>query len=810
MLADRPHSLAVTGSTSITNPTLYLPDYKIVHAIPGRFRLQVPQLTWDEDYATRLEWLTSNIDGVTEARVNPPAKSLIVCYDSTIVSARKVQNNLIACLEEATNTELSTEIILAEPSPESSEIDYAERLGMPVLSLVLSLGAIVGIPIPLWLIAGVILVGSIPAFLRAWEGIEEEGELNVDFLDSLAIVLHTLEGRFFPPAFMLGLLESGEVIRDLTARGTARANLDLLDCLGKTARVERDGTTVEVELKHVVEGDIVVVFPGDQIPIDGSIATGTATIDQQKLTGESVPVTRGPGDEVYASTLVVDGTIRINVERTGENTRAGLVVALMKAAPVHDTRIENYAQKIGNQAVLPTLFLGGAVWAATGSAARGVALITLDFGTGIRVSVPTAILSALTYAARQGVFIRSGRAIEMLARVDTIVFDKTGTLTQGHAEVVDICTLDRKYSDADILAIAATAEQGLTHPVAEAIVRHASENGIDLRECEDWDYLVGFGISARIDQQPVYVGSGRLMDKQNIDLSKLHRAHPEITTGGSSMVYVSTDREAIGAILYRDPPRLESKLVIDDLHREGINPFMLSGDVQPVAEAIAAELGIPPQNVYAEAFPERKVEVVKSIHDSGKTIAFVGDGINDSAALAHADVSISFASATDMARETADIVLMDDNIASLIMAIRIAKQTMDVVWQNTAIVAVPNLGAMILGVIFVLDPVLAVAINNGSAILAELNGLRPLLGPDNVPDFVKDPSILQKASVQISNTSADSAEAALSASNGSNGNGSNGSGSNGSHGKHSTNGASSNGSDRDSGDPITFEDLRVS
>ena len=815
MLADRPNSLAVTGSTSITSPTLYLPDYTIVHAIPGRFRLQVPQLNWDEDYAARLEWLASHIDGVTEARVNPPAKSLIVCYDTTIVSARKVQNNLIACLEEATNTELSTEIILAEPSADSSEIDYAERLGMPVLSLVLSLGAIVGLPIPVWLIAGVILIGSVPAFLRAWEGIEEEGELNVDFLDSLAIILHTLEGRFFPPAFMLGLLESGEVIRDLTARGTARANLDLLDCLGKTARVERDGTTVEIELKDVVEGDIVVVFPGDQIPIDGSIATGTATIDQQKLTGESVPVTRGPGDEVYASTLVVDGTIRIKVERTGENTRAGLVVALMKAAPVHDTRIENYAQKIGNQAVLPTLFLGGAVWAATGSAARGISLITLDFGTGIRVSVPTAILSALTYAARQGVFIRSGRAIEMLARVDTIVFDKTGTLTQGHAEVVDICTLDRKYSDADILAIAATAEQGLTHPVAEAIVRHASENGIDLRECEDWDYLVGFGISARIDRQPVYVGSGRLMDKQNIDLSKLHRTHPEITTGGSSVVYVSTDREAIGAILYRDPPRLESKLVIDDLHREGINPFMLSGDVQPVAEAIAAELGIPPQNVYAEAFPERKVEVVKSIHDSGKTIAFVGDGINDSAALAHADVSISFASATDMARETADIVLMDDNIASLIMAIRIAKQTMDVVWQNTAIVAVPNLGAMILGVVFVLDPVLAVAINNGSAILAELNGLRPLLGPDNVPDFVKDPTILQKASVQISNTSADSAEAARTASSGSNGSGStngNGSnGSNGSNGKHSSHShsVSSNGSDRDSGDPVTFEDLRV-
>jgi len=751
MLADRPNSLVAADSASSASiaPTLYLPAYDIVHAIPGRFRLRIPQVNWDEDYATRLEWLCGNLPSVTEARVNGPAKSLIVSYDETTISPRKLQKQVVACLEDATNPELSTEITIADSPEDLGEIDYVERLGMPGLSLLLSIGAIAGLPIPIWLLAGVIVAGSVPAFLRAWEGIEEEGELNVDFLDSLAIVLHTIEGRFFPPAFMLGLLESGEVIRDLTARGTARANLDLLDCLGKTARVERDGETHEIPLKEVVPGDVVVVFPGDQIPIDGNILSGTATIDQQKLTGESVPVTRHEGEEVFASTLVVDGTIRIEVERTGENTRAGVVVALMKAAPVHDTRIENYAQKIGNQAVLPTLFLGGAVWAATGSAARGISLITLDFGTGIRVSVPTAILSALTYAARQGVFVRSGRAIEMLSRVDTIVFDKTGTLTQGHAEVVEVCSIDRKYSEADVLAIAATAEQGLTHPVAEAIVRHAEENGVGHRECEDWDYLVGFGISARIDQQPVYVGSGSLMRKKKIDLDALHREHPEILNGGNSMVYVSTDRQVIGAILYRDPPRPESHLVIADLHREGIEPYMLSGDVQPVAEAIAAELGIESHNVYAGAFPERKVEVVKGLSESGKTIAFVGDGINDSAALAHADVSISFASATDMARETADIVLMDDNIASLIMAIRVAKQTMDVVWQNTAVVAVPNLGAMLFGVFFILDPVLAVAINNGSAILAELNGLRPLLGPDNVPDFVKDPTIVQKTQKAI-------------------------------------------------------------
>jgi len=857
MLADRANSFTVTGDSSLSRHdavAVYQPEcnlchevrHAVVHRIPGRLRLKIPQLSWDEDYAKRLEWLVSNLEHVTTVRINTAAQSLVVSYDPDTISLKKLENRVINCLTAATNAELSTEIVLHEPAGDRGEIDYVERLGLPVLSLALSAGALVGLPISPWILGGVIIAGAIPAFLRAWEGIEEEGQLNVDFLDSLAIVLHTAEGRFFPPAFMLGLLESGEVIRDLTARGTERANLDLLECLGSTARVERDGVEQEISLKEVVEGDIVIVYPGDQIPIDGCILQGTATIDQQKLTGESVPVTRSVGDEVYASTLVMDGTLRIEVERTGDNTRAGVVVALMKAAPVHDTRIENYAQKIGNQAVVPTLLLGGAVWAATGSAARGIALITLDFGTGIRVSVPTAILSALTYAARQGVFIRSGRAIEMMARVDTIIFDKTGTLTQGHAEVVEICTSNssaKTYSQEDILAIAATAEQGLTHPVAEAIVRHAHDNDVELRHCEDWDYLVGLGISAKIDREQVYVGSGRLMKQKNIKLDRFHQQYPEILTGGSSMVYVATDRGIIGAILYRDPPRLESRAVIADLKRQGITPYMLSGDVEPVAKAIAAELGIPPENVYAEAFPERKVEVVKQIHDTGKTIAFVGDGINDSAALAHADVSVSFASATDMARETAEIVLMDDNLSSLTHAIAISKQTMDVVWQNTAIVAVPNLSAMLLGVLFVLDPVLAVVINNGSAILAELNGLRPLLGPDSLPEFVRNPAVLATSANRIQRSAQPSPSTASDrdasehrattqgllngSTNGQVSGQANGqaNGRNGSSASEqserstqeaiaeSSNGAASatknNGGDREKKEPVTFEDLRV-
>jgi Cu2+-exporting ATPase len=359
---------------------------------------------------------------------------------------------------------------------------------------------------------------------------------------------------------------------------------------------------------------------------------------------------------------------------------------------------------------------------------RAISLLTLDLGTGIRVSVPTAILSALTYAARHGVLIRNGRAIEMLAKVDTIVFDKTGTLTQGHAGVTEICLTQSQISAPEILSLAATAEQGLTHPVAEAIVRHAKQQAVPLGECQTWEYRVGLGVVATVDGINLLVGSDRLMKSEHISLEALRSR--SLGTDGQSLVYIAGNGQLLGVILYSDPPRPESEEVIQDLKQQGLTPYMLSGDAKRVAYSIAKRLNISPSCVYAEAFPERKVEVVRALHDSGKTVAFCGDGINDSAALAYADVSISFAGATDIARETADVVLMENNLQGLLSAIKISRQAMAIVNQNIWGVSVPNLMGIAAGSLFPLNPILAILINNGSAILASLNSLRPLLGPE--------------------------------------------------------------------------------
>jgi heavy metal translocating P-type ATPase len=708
--------------------TIQMVGYVVMHQTPWYIRLKVDRLGAEPDYAQRLLGLATEITGVCQVRINQGAKSIAVEFAPQF-SAKQIaiaQSTLFTTLTQA----VDVAAIVESKSAPVEEINYWQRLGLPALGLALGLGSIFGLPIPGVVMAGVMLAATIPVFQRAAAGILQEQQLNIDFLDGLAIALHTSHGSYFPPALMLGLIEGGEVIRDMTARGSQRASLDLLDCLNGEVLVERDGQELRIAAKDIVQGDQVILYPGDQIPVDGYIVRGTALVDQCSLTGESVPVARSAGEEVFASTLVVDGHLYIFAERLGTNTRAGVILSLVESAPVHDTRVENYAAVVANQLVVPTLVAAAVVGVLSNDLNRAIALLTLDIGTGIRISVPTTILSALTYAARNGVLIRSGRAIEFLAKIDTVVFDKTGTLTQGHAGITAVKVLHPQLSESEILAFAATAEQGLTHPIAEAIVRHAREGNLPLYDCDAWEYRVGLGVIAIVNEMQLLVGSQRLMQQEAVNLNNLYHKYPEVQSGSHSPVYVAGNGELLGVILYSDPLRPESQIVIQELRDLGIKAYMLSGDVARVAKAVAEEVEIDPDCVYAEAFPERKVEVVKTLHNSGKTVAFCGDGINDSAALAYADVSISFAGATDIARETADVVLMEDDLRGLILAIQVARQAMDIIWQNTAIVAIPNLGAMLGGVLFALDPVLAIVINNGSAILAEFNGLRPLLSPN--------------------------------------------------------------------------------
>ncbi|WP_233258406.1 heavy metal translocating P-type ATPase [[Phormidium] sp. ETS-05] len=617
------------------------------------------------------------------------------------------------------------------PSPTSPSPlrEMVGTMGLPVLAGVLAvLAGPLGWGIEPVIVQSALILAALPVAKRAWEGIVTEGKPNVDFLDFSALAIVTSLGESLAGASMVTLIQLGEHLRARTARSASHHVQQLLATLAQFAWVERDGQKHHLPIAEVQPDDTVIVYPGEMIPVDGTILRGSALIDEQKLTGESVPVVRAVGETVYASTGVREGEIYICTEKVGATTRAGRTIELIQNAPVHDTRVENYAAKIGDRAVIPTLLLGGAVFAFTGSAARAASVLTIDFATGIRVSVPTTVMASLSYAASRGIVIRSGRAIEQLAKADAIVFDKTGTLTQGNIAICGIKT-PVGVSEKRLLQLAAAAEQRIIHPVADAIMRHAQYHELTIPPRGEWEYEVGLGIRANIEGGAVLVGSDRFLRQENIDLEPLYHQHPRLQEEKIPAIYVANNGQILGVIQYTDPLRPESHQVVDILSSlRGASIHLLTGDNWHRARVVAAQLNIPEPNIHAEAFPEQKAKVIQKLHEEGKTVAFVGDGLNDSAALAYADVSVSFRDGSEVARETADVVLMRNDLWGLVEAVSIARNARDIIYQNAGIVAVPNLTGLALAATVGISPMVATALNNGSGAIASLNGLRPLLG----------------------------------------------------------------------------------
>jgi Cu2+-exporting ATPase len=612
-------------TSSIQNPDAVA--YQVVHAIPGRIRFRVPRIAEDAEYTHKLTVLVKADAKVADVRVNTAAASLAVGYKASLISDDQMRSHLMTLIQTASNANIPLQ--LKTPSTEQEpqeESNLLSGLTLPAISATLALlGGPLGLPIPPVIIGGSIALSALPVAQRAIESILTEQRLNIDFLDLAAITITTLQGQFISPAIMIVLVEIGEAIREQTARSSKVETLDLLDSLKQDVWVERNGEKQQISIHEVQRGDTVIVYPGDQIPVDGRILRGKALIDEQKLTGESMPVMRRKGQTVYTSTLVREGQLYILTEHVGADTRAGQIIKVMQDAPVHDTRIENYAANIANQAVVPTLLLSGIVFAFTRNLARAASVLTLDFATGIRVSVPTTVLAALTYAARRGILIRSGRALEKLAEVDAVVFDKTGTLTQGEAVIVSVETEGESTSRLQVLELAAAAEQRLTHPVAEAVVRYAQEQGANIPQREKWEYEIGQGVRAQIDGQSVLVGSEHFLREAGVHLNGQPKKH---SRHNYSVIYVASNGELQGALAYRDPLRPESRQVVKELQAtQGMEIHLLTGDNKRTAIAVAEELGIEQAYTHAEAFPEEKVAVVKGLHEQGRRLLLLAMGL---------------------------------------------------------------------------------------------------------------------------------------------------------------------------------------
>jgi heavy metal translocating P-type ATPase len=405
------------------------------------------------------------------------------------------------------------------------------------------------------------------------------------------------------------------------------------------------------------------------------------------------------------------------------------VVKLVAEAPAQETRIQNYAERWADDLV-PYSFIGAGASGLLGGGLQGAAsMLIVDYGTGIRIAAPTTVLASMTKAVRNGILIKGGRYLEKLAEVDAIVFDKTGTLTSGHPEIVEVRP-HNGYTLEEVLSLAAAAEQRFTHPVAKAVVRAAKAKGVYIPERSTSAYAIGLGVESAVNGYMVLVGSPRFMTQKGVHLPKeVQKDIRAILRRAASPLCVAADGIIYGILASADPIRPEAPEVIQALRQRGIREIvMLTGDHHRVAEQVAEGLGL--SRYVAEVFPAEKAEIVRRLQKEGRKVAVVGDGINDSPALAYADVGIAVDGGTDVARETAHVVLLQGGLWKIPLAIDVCREAMELIRQNWDLIAVPNTIALGLAFCGFLGPGATTLLSNGSAIVATANALRPVLTKD--------------------------------------------------------------------------------
>ncbi len=569
-----------------------------------------------------------------------------------------------------------------------------------------------------------------------------KGYANMDTLIALGTSVAWLTGPasfFFPVANYAGVAAmimafhlTGRYVEE-TAKGRAsQAIRKLLELGAKTARVIRDGQEIEVPIEEVQVGDIMIVRPGEKIPTDGVVIEGESAVDESMATGESMPVTKRPGDEVIGATINQDGLLKVRATKVGKDTFLAQVIKLVEEAQGTKVPIQEFADKVTAvfvPIIITIAILTFAAWmlfpdtmrrlAELGSflpwvdpnlspltlaIVATVAVLVIACPCALGLATPTALMVGSGLGAQHGILIRSGEAIQTLKDVKVIIFDKTGTITKGKPEVTDVVPL-KSFTKADVLRLAASAERGSEHPLGKAIVEKAEAEGVALVDPQDFQAIRGKGVVAQVEGKQVLVGSRRLMREHGIDPAPAEDVMRRLEEEAKTAMLVAVDGRLVGVIAVADTLKDDSALAIQELHRMGLKTAMITGDNRRTAEAIARQVGI--DYVLAEVLPDGKVAEVKKMQEQFGMVAFVGDGINDAPALTQANVGIAIGTGTDIAIEASDVILVRGHLSGVVEAINLSRATFRKIKQNLFWAFFYNVIMIPLAVIGWMHPVLA-------------------------------------------------------------------------------------------------------
>jgi len=556
------------------------------------------------------------------------------------------------------------------------------------------------------------------------------GHMDMDMAMQFSMDLY-----FESAAVVLALITLGKYLEARAKGRTSDAIRKLIDLSPKTALVERNGIEREIPVEDVVKGDIIIVKPGQSIPVDGTIIFGNSSIDESMLTGESMPVEKKAGDKVVGASINKSGFFKFEAQRVGDDTTLAQIIKLVEEASSSKAPISKMADKISGifvPVVIATALLATIAWMISGAdfefaLSIGIAVLVISCPCALGLATPTAIMVGTGKGAENGILVKSAEALEIAHHVQTVVMDKTGTITEGKPRVTDL--VSDGIDELEMLRIAASAEKGSEHPLADAIVEEAKQLNLDLYDAENFEAIPGQGLKAYVNNKKYYLGNLRLIKEQKIDIGSFEEKSIKFADEGKTPLYFADENKVLGIISVADIVKPTSQAAIEEFEAMGIEVVMLTGDNKKTAEAIRKQLGIT--RAVAEVLPQDKEREIRKIQEQGRKVAMIGDGINDAPALARADVGIAIGAGTDVAIESADIVLIRNDLLDAVTAVQLSKATIKNIKQNLFwafiynTIGIPLAAGVFYGILgWKLNPMFAGAAMSLSSVSVVSNALR--------------------------------------------------------------------------------------
>lgn len=555
----------------------------------------------------------------------------------------------------------------------------------------------------------------------------ETRRVTAGVLVVIALIGTAFVGEYLAGAVVALMMIGGEFLEELTLEKTRNAVRELVRLVPDSARVLQDGLWVDTPVERLRPGNRVLVRPGERIPVDGKVHEGHAAVNQATLTGESMPVDKGPGDPVFVGTLNESGAIEIIAEKVGEETALGRIIQVVYEAQERKGGTQRIADRFATYFTPIILAICVGVWFVTNDLMRVMSVLVIACPCALVLATPTAVVAAVGNAAKRGVMIKGGAVLEVAGRIDTLLLDKTGTLTHGRPEVVAVAAFDGATAD-QVIGLAAAAEEWSEHPIARAILVRARAHSLTWSRAEDFTQVFGMGVQATLDGEVVRVGNRRLL--QQADLTEVTEGEQFLKAQeeqGRTALLVARGARVVGGIAVADTLRPDAAVAVQRIREAGIQRvIMLTGDNEATAKAIAAQVGI--DEFRANLLPEEKLQVVAELKREGRTVAMVGDGVNDAPALMIADVGVAMgAVGTDVAFESAGIALMGDDLKMLSGILSLSRRTLNIIKQNIWLFAVVvNVVGIALASSGYLSPIAAAVVHNVSSVFVVLNSARLL------------------------------------------------------------------------------------